>query len=139
MNLEYNPADQEALERRNARAAAAVYAEQHLTSVALQHLEEKMRQAEPGEAIQVSPDEMKAILAGRHAIHGDFSDDATASQSIKAAIRAGKNWAALSDPQMEALEQIATKIGRIMSGDPNYKDHWVDIQGYARLVSEQLP
>ena len=43
MNFEYGPADQEALERRNARAAAAVQMEQSLTPVALQHLEEQLR------------------------------------------------------------------------------------------------
>ena len=105
--------------------------EQHLTPVALQQLENKLRQEAAAELL--------SVLAERGAIHGDFSDDAVASQSIKAAIRAGKNWGSLSDPQMEALEQIATKIGRILSGDPNHKDHWLDIQGYARLVSEQLP
>jgi hypothetical protein len=40
--------------------------------------------------------------------------------------------------QVEALEMIAHKIGRILSGDPNHQDHWDDIAGYAKLVSERL-
>ena len=136
MNFEYGPADQEALERRNARALAAILAEQR--NVDVRALEERLRKADNGETVEVSHDEMQAILDGRHTIHGEFTDDAAASQSIKAAIRAGRNWQGLSDIQMEALELIATKIGRIMSGDPNHKDHWIDIQGYARLVSERL-
>ena len=48
------------------------------------------------------------------------------------------NWEALTEVQHEALEHIATKIARILSGDPNHADHWNDIQGYARLVEERL-
>lgn len=69
MSFEYGPADQEAMERRNARAAATVYAssqlEHHLTPVALQALEEKLRGAGPNEAVEVSPEEMDAIQSGQ--------------------------------------------------------------------------
>lgn len=37
---------------------------------------------------------------------------------------------------IEALDMIATKMSRIMAGDPTYRDNWDDIAGYARLVSE---
>jgi len=33
---------------------------------------------------------------------------------------------------------IAHKIGRIINGDPDYDDSWVDIAGYAKLVSDRL-
>ncbi|WP_257617167.1 hypothetical protein [Campylobacter pinnipediorum] len=33
---------------------------------------------------------------------------------------------------------IAHKIARILAGNPNYKDHWDDIAGYATLVSKEL-
>lgn len=33
---------------------------------------------------------------------------------------------------------IATKVGRILSGDQNHKDSWDDLAGYARLISEQI-
>jgi hypothetical protein len=46
---------------------------------------------------------------------------------------AGKNWDVLKDTQREALELIAMKIARILSGDHNYRDHWDDIEGYAEL------
>jgi hypothetical protein len=53
-------------------------------------------------------------------------------------MRATKNWDVLDHVKREALEHIATKIGRILSGDPNHRDHWEDIQGYARLVEDRL-
>ena len=33
---------------------------------------------------------------------------------------------------------ILHKISRIVNGDPNYKDSWTDIIGYAKLVEKTL-
>ena len=44
----------------------------------------------------------------------------------------------LSSSQWESLEMVAHKIGRILNGDPNYADSWVDIAGYAQLIVNQL-
>ena len=33
---------------------------------------------------------------------------------------------------------ISHKIARIMNGDPNYADNWIDIAGYATLVANRL-
>jgi hypothetical protein len=40
--------------------------------------------------------------------------------------------------QRESLEMIAHKISRIVNGDANYMDSWVDIAGYAQLVIDKL-
>jgi hypothetical protein len=40
--------------------------------------------------------------------------------------------------QAEALDMIFHKIGRILNGDPNYADSWIDIAGYAKLVADRL-
>ena len=40
--------------------------------------------------------------------------------------------------QKEALFMIAHKIGRIINGDPDYADSWIDIAGYAKLVGDRL-
>jgi hypothetical protein len=44
----------------------------------------------------------------------------------------------LMPDQREALEMIAHKIARIVNGDPNYADSWLDIAGYAQLVADRL-
>jgi len=33
---------------------------------------------------------------------------------------------------------ICHKISRIVNGDPNYKDSWHDIIGYAKLIEDKL-
>jgi hypothetical protein len=38
----------------------------------------------------------------------------------------------------EALDMILHKISRICTGDPTFKDHWVDIVGYATLVIKDI-
>jgi hypothetical protein len=40
--------------------------------------------------------------------------------------------------QAEALDQMAQKMCRILQGDPDFADHWVDIAGYASLVCAEL-
>ena len=44
----------------------------------------------------------------------------------------------LAADQIEALDMIFHKIGRIINGDPDYVDSWVDIAGYAKLVADRL-
>lgn len=78
----------------------------------------------------------KQILTEREKTHGSFSDVAAVSQQLKVTMSMAKNWLALNHAQREALEYIATKIGRILSGDRNYRDHWEDIAGYATLGAD---
>lgn len=80
-----------------------------------------------------------AVLDERGARYGDFTGHAEITQRLKATMVNTPRWAALSFDQKEALEMVAHKIGRILNGDPNYKDSWTDIIGYTRLVEQRLP
>lgn len=83
-------------------------------------------------------DSTDELLAQRQKTHGDFTINARISQSIRRAMQAtGSGWWKLSDVQCEVLEMVAHKIGRILAGDHDYKDHWDDLAGYARLASER--
>lgn len=79
-------------------------------------------------------------LKQRGSRYGSFESHAQITQDIKASMQASVNWVhgTISFSQMEALEMIAHKIGRILNGDPNYADSWHDIAGYARLVEDEL-
>ena len=79
-----------------------------------------------------------ALLVERAHTHGDFAVHAAATTDIKNVMRSYENWRDLSPIQEEALDMIAHKIGRILAGDPHFKDHWDDIAGYARLVAQRL-
>lgn len=81
--------------------------------------------------------EVAVILAERATTHGDYSDHAAITQSIKRRMHIAPKWQKLTDCESEALEMIAHKIGRILAGDPHFRDHWDDIAGYATLVAER--
>lgn len=74
------------------------------------------------------------IIDERQKTHGDFYRVAGTAQELKDVLRRGKNWKTLDDTQRETLEMIASKIGRILSGNPHEVDHWRDIVGYATLI-----
>lgn len=78
------------------------------------------------------------VLNERGSRYGKFVDHAAVTQSLKSVMYHQDNWERLGDDQKEALEMICHKMGRILNGDPNYADSWVDIAGYAKLVSDRL-
>ena len=80
------------------------------------------------------------ILAERDSRYGSFDSHAEISQQLKLVIRCAleKRQKILEDDQYEALDMICHKIGRIINGDPDYSDSWIDIAGYAKLVADRL-
>lgn len=83
-------------------------------------------------------DGLEVILSERGSRYGDFTDNALVAQELKEAMRRGKSWGRMTPYLMEALDQIASKISRIVTGDPFYQDNFADIQGYAKIVQDRL-
>lgn len=81
--------------------------------------------------------DINQTLAQRAYTHGEFSLVAAVSQSIKESITMA-DPSNMSNVQKEALDMIASKIARIVAGDNNEPDHWLDIEGYARLARMEL-
>lgn len=81
-----------------------------------------------------------AILEERGSRYGPFITHAEITQKLKAVATEFiyERDRALAHDQQEALDMIFHKIGRIINGDPNYADSWVDIAGYAKLVADRL-
>jgi hypothetical protein len=76
---------------------------------------------------------MNNIVSIRQATHGPFSNTADIAQQMKELWRETSGWEHLSPARREALEHIASKIARILAGNANEPDHWLDISGYAEL------
>jgi hypothetical protein len=77
-------------------------------------------------------------LAVRGTRYGTFAGQARITQAIKRAMADSPNWATLPDDAVNALDMIASKIARILNGDPNYDDSWHDIGGYAKLIEDRI-
>lgn len=88
----------------------------------------------------MSTTNVNEILAERGDRYGTFTGHAALTQHLKGVIRQAliERGKVLADDQMEALEMIVHKIGRIVNGDPDYADSWQDVAGYAQLVADRL-
>jgi hypothetical protein len=84
--------------------------------------------------------DIQSTLAERGKRYGEFPGHAHITMDLKRVMADAiiKRKVSLADDQTEALHMIAHKIGRILNGDPNYVDSWVDIAGYAQLVANRL-
>lgn len=82
--------------------------------------------------------EVKQILEQRGSRYGSFKDNADTTQALQDFFKSYPGWDKMDYFQREGLEMIAHKISRILNGDPDYDDSWVDIAGYAQLVVDEL-
>lgn len=81
------------------------------------------------------------VIAQRGNVHGNFGDNAAFHEYALTGMqmhRNGLGWQNLDARQKLALDVIQQKIARILSGDPDFIDHWLDIEGYAKLVRVNL-
>ena len=87
-----------------------------------------------------SSDTIDAVLNERGSRYGKFTDHASVTQAYKTLMfcQLEERDKRLAADQQEALDMIFHKIGRIINGDPDYADSWVDIAGYAKLVADRL-
>lgn len=85
-------------------------------------------------------DDLTKVLDARGSRYGNFLDHARITQRLKTVAHqfALDNGKRFDVDQAEALDMIFHKIGRILNGDPNYADSWIDIAGYAKLVADRL-
>lgn len=75
----------------------------------------------------------RQLTTERGKTHGDWETQSQYCQSLKAVCHGSVNWPVMTDSQHDALEMIMVKVSRILAGDPNEKDHYRDIAGYAHL------
>lgn len=80
------------------------------------------------------------ILTERGGRYGSFYTQGLITQDLKQVIRKYANAVGteMDSDQWEALDMICSKISRIVNGDPDYDDSWVDIAGYAQLIVNRL-
>jgi trehalose/maltose hydrolase-like predicted phosphorylase len=84
--------------------------------------------------------DVDAILDARADQYGSFMQSADVAIKIKGVMHnaIARNDLHMFPDQLLALDMIAVKISRILTGNPSHVDSWVDIAGYAKLVSDRL-
>ena len=90
--------------------------------------------------IEMYEDAVDATLDARALDYGKFIEGAEVMQMLKRVVQAALNNRdkTLAHDQAEAMDMIIHKIGRIVNGNPDVVDHWLDIAGYAKLVADRL-
>lgn len=85
-------------------------------------------------------DQVDETLDARAVEYGKFIEGAEVMQMLKRVVQAALNNRdkTLAHDQAEAMDMIIHKIGRIVNGNPDVVDHWLDIAGYAKLVADRL-
>lgn len=80
--------------------------------------------------------DINETISERAKTHGAYAAQALIAQEIKAVLRRGEAWNNMFGFEAEAVDMIAHKLARIVSGNPHFHDHWHDIQGYAKLAAD---
>ena len=81
---------------------------------------------------------IEEVLNQRQSTYGSFTKNAEISQMMKYFMAQDTNYKQMPLAHREALEMIVHKIARIVNGDFNYIDNWIDICGYSQLVIEEI-
>ena len=76
------------------------------------------------------------LLRERGTTHGDFASNALYGQQLRSLCRQSAGWATMPAVHKEALDMIACKLSRILSGQSRFVDHFKDIAGYATLAMQ---
>lgn len=75
------------------------------------------------------------LLIERGQTHGSFTENAVIAQTLRLVFRRRPEvWEAMPVEHREALDMIATKLSRILSGQSTFLGHWEDVAGYAELA-----
>lgn len=87
---------------------------------------------------------IEQTLQERGSRYGDFTDHADICDAlINVCSGTGygpqTNFSRLDPVKRQAIRVICDKLARILSpgGDPEYRDNWHDIQGYAKLAEDR--
>jgi hypothetical protein len=86
---------------------------------------------------KVTDSPTQQLITERAKSHGDFNATAQCAQMLKHVIAGQLGAKVLTFYQQESLDMICLKVGRIVAGDDDLREHWVDISGYAMLVAER--
>ena len=81
---------------------------------------------------------IEKVLEERSKQYGAFIDHSIIAQGLKDLMRATPGWTRLAPDQKESLEMVMHKIARVLNGDPNFLDSWIDSGGYIKLVTDRL-
>lgn len=80
---------------------------------------------------------VEATLAERGTSYGEYTDGAKIAMDLFNVVQAAPAYATMTPDKQYALFMFSAKMARLLNGDPNHKDSWWDIAGYATLAHDR--
>ena len=81
------------------------------------------------------------LLSERGKTHGDFTENSALSRQLRKIILTklrDRGYQDLPPWMEEGIFMVCHKLARMACGNPAHADHWDDIGGYSKLVSDRL-
>ncbi len=88
--------------------------------------------------MEAQENNVENILAERELDYGDYRNIARFTLMAHSMLTSMDGADGASDAAIESAHMILQKLARAFNGNPNKKDTWDDIAGYATLVSKTL-
>lgn len=82
--------------------------------------------------------EVRSTLAERGATYGRFDHHATLARRIIEVVSSGENFSSMPPDAQHALCYIADKMARVLTGQHDHRDSWLDMAGYATLIVDRI-
>lgn len=82
--------------------------------------------------------DIQQTLAIRESTHGDFEANANFVHQLTGVFYNSDRYHQLTNVQQEALEMLARKLARILTGNPKLLDSWRDCVGYLQLAVNNM-
>jgi hypothetical protein len=82
--------------------------------------------------------DVRLVIRSREAAHGDLAIYAALLIRLQAVVRDGPNWAKLGDTSKVAIDELLRALTGALVGDPDLRDHYDAIAGYATSAAERL-
>lgn len=82
--------------------------------------------------------EVKETLKERGSTYGRFDEHAALARRIIEVISGGKNFPSMPPDAQHALCYIADKMARVLTGQHDHRDSWLDMAGYATLIVDRI-
>jgi len=81
---------------------------------------------------------IEAMLVERGAKYGDYVEGTQIAIRLFAAATDAPGFKRMDPGQQYAMFMFCAKMARLLNGDPNHRDSWEDIAGYATCVLNTL-
>lgn len=82
--------------------------------------------------------DIQATLDDRGKSYGEYADGTAIAMRLFDTVQQGTGYHAMNPGQQYALFMFCAKMARLLNGDPDHKDSWHDIAGYATLVHDRI-